>query len=301
MTMRRLASFIMADQLRATTVVLGFAALALVFPPLMLLSGAALMLVTARLGVGSGLALLGLSTLASLALSQLVTGQLWAGLLFSLLQWAPAFVLALILRYTVSLDRTLLSAVALGLAGLALLYLWGPDLTPYWREIVEDYLRPALEQAELPAENLDQTLAKVVQLMSGAVIASMLVSHTLSLLLARWWQSLLYKPGGFREEFLGLRLGRVAAALSLLLFAGALLSQSPAMTALAIVALVMFLFQGLAIVHNLSARTANPMLWLIGAYVLLMLALPQMTAALSAMGVLDNFVDIRSRLPAPPR
>lgn len=299
--MHKLASFIMAGQLQATTVVVGLAVLALVFPPLMLASGAALMLVTARLGGGSGLTLLGLSTLAAVALSQLVSGQPWPGLLFSVLQWVPGFVLALILRVTVSLDRTLQAAVALGIGALALLYLWGPDLTPYWREIVEGYLRPALEQAELPAETLDQTLSKVVQLMSGAVIASMLVSHTLSLLLARWWQSLLYHPGGFREEFLGLRLGRVAAALSLLLFAGALLSQAPAITALAIVGLVIFFFQGLAIVHNLSARTANPMLWLIGAYVLLMLALPQMMAALSAMGVLDNFVDIRSRLPAPPR
>ncbi len=299
--MHRLASFIMAGRLQATTAVVGFAVLALVFPPLMLASGAALMLVTARLGAASGVTLLGLSTLAAVILSQLVAGQPWLGALFATLQWAPGLVLALILRFTVSLDRTLQSAIALGLGALTVLQLWGPDLTPYWREVVEGLLRPALEQAELPAGTLDQTLDRVVRLMSGAVIASMLVSHTLSLLLARWWQSLLYNPGGFREEFLGLRLGRVPAALALALFALALLGHAPMLTALAIVGLVVFFFQGLAIVHNLSARTANPMLWLIGAYVLLMLALPQMMAALSAMGVLDNFVDIRSRLPAPPR
>lgn len=299
--MHRLASFIMAGQLRATTAVVGFAVLALLFPPLMLASGAALMLVTARLGAVSGLTLLGLSTLVAVILSQLVIGQPWLGALFGLLQWAPGFVLAMILRHTVSLDRTLQSAIGLGVGALALLQLGGPDLTPYWREIVEAYLRPALERAELPTESLDQTLTQVVQLMSGAVIASMLVSHTLSLLLARWWQSLLYNPGGFREEFMGLRLGRVPAAIALALFVFALFSQAPVLTALAIVALVVFLFQGLAIVHNLSARAANPMLWLIAAYVLLMLALPQMMAALSAIGVLDNFVDIRSRLPAPPR
>lgn len=294
--MSKLASYTMAGPVQATTVVVAFASLAIIFPPLMLVSNASLALVNLRLGARQGSSVLGLSILAMALLSFAATGSVWAGLAFSLLQWLPLFALALVLRYTVSLRNAFEFGIILGL--LALLVLQGlmPDLSAYWTEMLDAYLRPAMVRAEFPAEQIDTIFAEAAQLMTGSVIASMLLTMALSLLLARWWQAVLYNPGGFREEFVNLRLGYPAAGLGLTFFIGAIATESPLIIQLAIVSLVVFFLQGIAIVHNLSARTRNPMVWLIGAYVLLVLAMPQMMIGLSLLGVVDSFVNIRLRL-----
>jgi len=289
----------MAGRWQAVATVVGLALLGFVFPPLVVFSGGALALVTLRLGAAAGVAVLGAATLVVTAIIALTTGQAWAGLLFALLQWAPVVPLALVLRYKASLGTTLAVAIALGLIGLLLLYALGPDLAPYWRELLETLLKAPLEQGGLSAEEVRQTLDNAVQVMTGSVVASMLVVYTLCLFTGRWWQAILYNPGGFGKEFRGLRLGRAAAVIALLLFAGAVVSDAHQGTELAMVGLSLFFLQGLAVLHELSRRTGRPMLWLGGAYVVLVLALPQMLAVLTALGVLDNFVDLRARLGGP--
>ncbi len=296
--MNKLASYIMAGPLQATTTVVAFASLAIIFPPLMLVSNASLALVNMRLGVRQGMSVLGLSVLVMALLSFAATRSVWAGLAFSLLQWAPLLILAFVLRYTVSLRTTFEVAIVIGLLALLILGSLVPDLTAYWTEMLDVYLRPAMVRAELSAEQIDTLFAEAARLMTGSVIASMLLTMALSLLLARWWQALLYNPGGFREEFVNLRLGYPAAGLGVTFFIGAIATESPFIIQLAIVSLVVFFLQGIAIIHNLSARTRNPLIWLVVAYVLLVLAMPQMMIGLSALGVVDSFVNIRSRLGA---
>lgn len=297
--MRRLATFVMAGQWQAVTSVVGFALLAFVFPPLIVFSGGALALVTLRVGAGAGVTVLVAASVVIAALIALLTGQLWVGVLFALLQWAPVVPLALVLRYTASLGTSLAAAIGLGLSGLLLLYALAPDLTPYWRELLEALLKAPLQDSGLSAGDVGQVLDNAVQVMTGSVIASMLVVYTLSLFTGRWWQAVLYNPGGFGREFRALRLGRPAAAMALLLFAGAVVSDAHQATELAMVGLSLFFLQGLAVLHELSRRTDRPMLWLGAAYVVLVLALPQMLAVLTALGVLDNLVDLRARLGGP--
>ncbi len=304
--MHKLASYIMSGRLRAITVVVGFAVLALILPPFALISGAALALVTLRTGPAEGLTILGLSSLAmallGLAMALLglgLLGQFWTGLAYSLFQWAPLLVLALVLRYTVSLATTFQVAIALGLLALFGAHYTSPDLPGYWESLLDQYLRPAMIQAEIPTESIDATLHQAAQYMTGSFVASMLLSMVFMLLLARWWQALLYNPGGFREEFTNLNLGYPAALLALGLFITAILSDATLMTELALVSLVMFFLQGVAIVHNLSAKSKNPAIWLIGFYALLIVVLPQMLAAVCVLGLIDTFTNIRARLKGP--
>ncbi len=294
--MNKLASYIMAGRLQATTAVVAFASLAIIFPPLMLLSNASLALVNLRLGVRQGLSVMGISILVMAILSFAATKSIWAGLAFSLLQWIPLFALALVLRYTVSLRTAFEVGIVLSLIALLVLQALVPDLNAYWTNMLDAFLRPAMVRAEFTAEQIDTIFAEAAQLMTGSVIASMLLTMALSLLLARWWQAMLYNPGGFREEFVNLRLGYPAAALGLTFFVGAIATESSLIAQLAIVSLVVFFLQGIAIIHYLSARTRNPLIWLVGTYVLLALAMPQMMTGLAALGVIDSFVDIRARL-----
>lgn len=128
----------MAGRLQATTAVVGFAVLALIIPPFTLFSGAALALVTLRLGVTQGFAVLGLSTLVMLLLSLVIVGHAWTGVAYSLLQWLPLIFLALVLRQTVSLSLTLQVAIAFGLMTILGVHLVIPDATGYWKELLDE-------------------------------------------------------------------------------------------------------------------------------------------------------------------
>ena len=285
----------MAGQLQATTTVVGFAVLALIFPPLALFSGAALALVTLRLGLVHGFTVLGLSTSVMLLISLVVFGQAWTGLVYSLLQWLPLIVLALILRQSVSLSLTLQVAIALGLAVVCSVHLAVPDVAEYWKELLDEFLRPTMIQAQIPADSIDTAFNKAAQLMTGTFISSMLLSFSLVLMMARWWQALLYNPGGFRNEFLNLRLGYPAAITGIALFVAAILSNTILTTELAMVGLTLFFLQGVAIVHSVARKMKNPILWLIGFYVILIFAPIQMLAAVCVLGVIDTFANFRTR------
>jgi hypothetical protein len=294
--MQKLATYIMSGRLQATTAVVGFAILAFPLPPFALFSGAALALVTLRLGAVYGLTILAYSALVMGLMSLIALGQAWTGAAYSLLHWLPLTALALVLRYTVLLGLTLQVVIGLGVLAVLVAHLISPDLTEYWTSLLDKYLRPAMIQAEMPAETVDEVLHKVAHFMTGSFVASMQLSMALALFLARWWQALLYNPGGFRDEFLQLRLGYPAALVGLGLFAMAVLTNSTVMVELAVVGLLMFLLQGIAIVHSLCARTKTPAMWLIGFYIVLILALLRMLLAVCALGVVDNFVNIRTRL-----
>ena len=130
---------------------------------------------------------------------------------------------------------------------------------------------------------------------SAAALSSVLAS----LLLARWWQALLYNPGGFREEFHALRMGRRSSLVALVLFGAGLFGGGmleALATNLALVAVMLFLFQGLATAHGLAGKLKLATGWLVALYAVLILAPPQMVVVLSALGFADAWVDFRGRV-----
>lgn len=151
-------------------------------------------------------------------------------------------------------------------------------------------------QAQIPVESIDSVFDTAAQLMTGTFVSSMLLSLSLVLIIARWWQALLYNPGGFGEEFINLRLGYPAAIIGSGLFVLAVLSNKNLITELAMVSLALFFLQGIAIVHNIARKMKNPIMWLVGFYAIFLLALLQTLAGICALGVIDTFADFRSRV-----
>lgn len=146
--------------------------------------------------------------------------------------------------------------------------------------------------------DLERQIAEVSRLMTGMTAAFVLLGVVLSLALARWWQSTLYHPGGFREEFQALHLGAnagwAAAAVAVLgLITGGQVAELA--TNLYPVVVVLFLFQGLALAHGVIAQLGAHSGWLFGLYALLLI-LPQALLLVSAAGFVDNWFDFRARL-----
>ena len=72
------------------------------------------------------------------------------------------------------------------------------------------------------------------QTMWGALAALSLATVFGSLLLGRWWQSLLDTPGTFGVDYRQLRLGRALGVATTVLFIAALLSDSALIASLAL-------------------------------------------------------------------
>jgi hypothetical protein len=303
--MRALAAYIMRGRIQALLVAAAFAVGSLILPPFSYFSGAAVSLVTLRLGAAQGLqVVIGATLVAGLVLG-LLTGSPLAGFGFVLVLWLPLWLLSQIWRITVSLPITLLALAGWAVVILAVIYGLVDNPANWWQQHLDKGLQPMLESAGVKADSEEgrHLVLTMSALMTGIVTASYILSLAVCLLIARWWQAMLYNPGGFRQEFHALRLGRLAGGIILVLLVLASL-QAGLVTTLArdmlMVMLSLSLLPGLALVHYLVAWRKASIGWLIVMYGLLLFALPQTGAVLTMLAFADVGLNIRARLQAKP-
>jgi len=297
--MRFLANTIMRGPMAAILVTSVAAMLGLLLPPLGYISAAAVALVTLRLGLAEAAKVVGGSIVATAVLGGLLLGNPMAPLAFLLVLWLPLVVTAWSLRRTADLARSLLLAGLFGVMVVFGFHAGVDDPAGWWRELLYRMVeQTTAEQQEVLRPLLDD----MAGLMTGMVAAAATFGVALSLFLARWWQAALYNPGGFRSEFHALRLGRAATGVTLVLLLAAWM-QLPGLamlTDLLPLALLLHLLQGVALVHGLVARTGANVGWLVAMYVMLLLpmVMTQIALTLAVAGMVDNWMDFRTRLAA---
>ncbi len=297
--MRALASFVMRGPGQAVLVAAGFAALSLAVPPLSYLSAAVLALVTLRNGPKDGALVLVAAAAVLAGMGLLSVGVPWVGLSVGLMLWLPVWLLSLTLRASVSLALAFQAAAVLGACVVLGTHIVVAEPVAAWRDLLEGYFAPLLREAGVA--DVERALAAMAELMTGVAAAALVSSYLVSLLLARWWQAMLYNPGGFQQEFHELRLGQAMAGVTLLVFAAAWLFEGGGARVardLGSVAIAVYLFQGLAVVHGLVKLLKAHVAWLVGMYVLGVVALPQVSTLISGLGLLDTWVDVRRRVQA---
>lgn len=299
--MKPLATFIMRGPSQAALVAAVTALLSVLVAPLALLSAGAVGLVMLRAGPTHTLSVVGIGTLALGAFSWLALGSPWPALGVLLALWIPVIRLALILRATRSLSLVVQVAGALVILGLLIALLAMGDATATWLQVLEPF-RIALVTDGILSEADSQTLFEAVApWMSGAFAAALLAQLLFGLFIARWWQALLYNPGGFGEEFRTLRLGRVYGVVALLLLVSLpFVGGVGILASLLLVIGVLLFLQGLAVAHQIRLNKQAHSAWLVGLYVLVVLFMPQSILLLGSVGLVDVWVDIRARI-APIR
>jgi len=281
---------------QAALVAAALAVLSLLLPPVLLLSGAAIALVTLRLGLQQGLLVLAISTVGGGVLAWLALDTATSVIWLALIYWTPLVGLAMALRLSISLAATLRYAVVLGAIAVAGFYLVLGDPAAWWNAIIQEIIGKLATAGVADDHTLDQfakLFAAWAPLFPGQVVSSMLGSLLVALLLARWWQALLYNPGGFASEFYELRLGKPLALVMIVLLGLSLLWAVPFIVNLALVLGVIYVLQGVAVVHALIAKIGLSKAWLVGFYILLLVALLQLVMVL---GTLDAWIDFRARI-----
>ncbi|AGA34895.1 membrane protein, putative [Thioalkalivibrio nitratireducens DSM 14787] len=297
--MRVLADFAMQGRWRAVGSVAALGALGVFVPPVAILSGAVVGLVALRLGIGQALFVAGFGSLfLGAVVFALTGGSPLVGVFAGLAQWLPVAAMGEVLRQSVSWRVTLSVAAVVAGALVLTARLVVPDLESAWVAVGVQMLAPFIEANGTQAEDLEGVLVQVAPFLTGLLAGIFLLSMVLSLVIARYWQALLYNPGAFGTEFRALQLGPgPALAMVGLALAGQLLA-TPLALELAFILAVLFFLQGLAVMHGLTHARSMNAFWLVGLYVLLVLALPQMFLLITALGAVDGVTRLRERLAA---
>lgn len=291
-----MAAFIMSGPLQAIGFALGFAMLAMFLPFLGLLSNAAIGLVTLRMGWQRGAMIAAVVSLGLGLVALLLQGNVLGSLFSSLVQSLLIVGFALYLARSASWAALIQAIFGLAAVLVVFFHLSVADPVSFWKNALQALVDWDQLQASLVDVNLDDLLNQVAKQMTGLFAASMGLVMTLSLMLARHWQAVLYNPGGFKEEMYGLRLHKFAALGLSALIILALFNHTAWLIDLILVGLGMFLFQGIALIHSVRAQLKVHRAWLLALYLPLALLPVQTSLLVAVVGMVDTFADFRAYL-----
>jgi hypothetical protein len=277
--MRGLAEFVMRGRWQALAVAVTGSVLVVAAP----LSAAAVALVTMGRGVRDGAWVVLWALLPALILGW-VSGDYGTGWLL-----LSVFVGAAVLAQTVSLSLALLAVVPVSaLGGLALLT-FNAGFLDTLLSLFDAWIE-ALQAGDNPLEMVRPTMGQVAGLMAvgNALMASLCV------LLGRYWQSELYKPGAFGEEFRALKLPSVwVVVLVVVTVVGAMSSgEWAAWSALAGIPVTVC---GFALLHSIARERKLGRGFLTVSYILWAFVDVLKVGVLVAV-LLDAFIDLGRRV-----
>ena len=283
--MRAIAEYIMRGRMQATLVVVGCAALPLLF----WLSAAAGCLVFLRRGLNDAFGIVSWALLPALFWWYFGDPRIFMVLVGSL-------GLAMVLRASESWVRVLLVSIALGVV-------YAVVLGAVFREPIEamsqelQKLLPTMLSGlyeQMSVEERARLGALIPPVLNGLIAALLQVVSVLTLILGRYWQALLYNPGGFGREFRAVRLPLVPALLLLVcMLVGP--NFGPQMAMLTPLCSVPLVFAGLALIHGLVAEKRLARFWLVGMYITLLVFMQLIYPLLVVIAIVDSLIDFRGR------
>lgn len=278
--MRAVAEFVMRGRSQA----IGFAVIAGSLPLLQWLATAAVSLVVLRRGPVEGGFVLLWAMLPMLLLFYLAGDVTPVVMLFG------TVVMAYVLRATVSWELTLLTSVVVAVISVFIVELTASGVLD---QIVE-FLQKL--QAEVAAQNQAEVVIPGAAETRSMVLAVLNMGYAISmigfLVLARWWQSMLYNPGGFQLEFHQVKLSPVVAGG--LVIAVLLAFSIEPLNRLVQVLTVPLIISGLALLHwTIKAKQLTGG-WLVSAYIMIIFL--QLYPVLVFVALLDSWFDLRSKI-----
>lgn len=288
--MRALAEFIMRGRAQAA-----FVALLGAFVPL--LSPGTVALVSLRRGGWDGFYVVAWAMLPVIVMTVLSPETL-PMTFYSLCVLVAVIGGALVLRSLTAWPASVMGLLVLSATGGLV---FGMSFQDFNSQLVAD-LNQAQEQARAQLEQNGTELAdKIVitpTLVSGFVATMVAFNALAGLILGRWWQALLYNPGGFREEFHQFRLSKTQALVCFGIAAICVTRPNWLFWGL-LAALPLFLVCA-AVVHNRVYARKMGFPWLVLFYLLAFFQ--PVFLVMLAIGFTDSWLDYRRRIgPQAPQ
>lgn len=203
----------------------------------------------------------------------------------------PAFLLAKLLTATRSLTLSMQVSLIAALAVMLVFQLAVPDEAAFWQPYLDNMVAVF---AELGVQ-MDTTplTANVITL---SVVLSNLLLFCAGMLIGYWWYR--QQPGDTTNfgEFRNMTYGRVIALTMGLAFLLAFVTDATWLQNIAFIMFVMFMVQGLAIVHWLHGAEILPGFAVVSVYVLLPILHVVPVTLLALLGYTDAWVEFRRRM-----
>ena len=287
--MKTLGNYLLKSRLHAVLSISALTLLSVFISPLSyFISGAPMGLVTLRKGPVIGLQVAS-GCLLLIALLALALGvQPGIPVAFMVSVWLPVLLCASVLRRSQSQGLAILCAGTIGVFFTAYIYFIIEDLQDWWRGWFMRWKDNVA--SDQTVQQLEQVYEFISPLLSLFIVSGFVISLITTLLLARWWQAALFNPGGFRKEFYALRLPRsllfpTLAGLLALLFAPG--NGSTAIRDVVVIMLILYLFQGLSVIHGYVHARLRSKIWLTGLYVTFFLLPHALLLLVSGVGLVN--------------
>lgn len=273
--MRGLAEYAMHGRRQAIIVVV----LTGLFPLVYCLSAAVVGLVNLRKNATEGLIIL--------LWSLLPAALLWmAGDNTPMVLMLSITILAQTLKYFESWSKVAMMGTVLGIL-IQLSLVWQEAYVVQLTSIVEEIIFIQQSQGVI----VDYSANELVSLLLGFYGAYHFATIIMCLILARWWQAVLYNPGGFKTEFHQLRL-EPGFAILLTGFIFAALAGVPPLSNWLLIMLIPPLLGGLALMHYLVAFKKLGLIGVIMVYFLALFVSPMVIF----LGLIDSIINFRKRI-----
>ncbi|UZP74046.1 hypothetical protein E0F26_04505 [Candidatus Paraluminiphilus aquimaris] len=281
--MRGLAEFIMRGRWQALAVAVLGSVLVIAAP----MSAAAIALVTMAQGMRNGTWVALWALLPALLLGW-VSGDYGTGFLL-----LSVYVGAVVLAQTLSLSLALIAIIPVSAVGGFVLLTFNTAFLEAMLSMLDAWIAALQSESPETGDSLS-ALRPTANQVAGLMATGNAFLASLSLLLGRYWQSALFKPGAFGEEFRALKLpGALTALLVLVAMAGALSgSETAAWSALAGIPVTL---AGFGLFHHIAKRQQLGGTFLTIGYVLWVIVDGLKVGVLLAV-LLDAFLDLGRRV-----
>lgn len=269
------------------------ALLSLIMPPVSVVSSASVALVTLRRGALEGLYVVVCSSVAAGLLGFFLLGSYQFALLYGMVLWVPVWLISIILREGRHLSLAVEIAVLIGILGVVGFYLYDTESATMWKNILSQMV-----PANAPVEDIQRTLNILSHYMTGIVAAGTVFGLLFGLFLGRWWQSVLYNPGGFRQEFLSLStqprltIGSIVVVVIALLSSGVI---SEIFWNITILLFVLYTFIGAAVLHAVFASMKMSR-YIVPMFYLTLFLIPHAMLPVALVGLGDTWLNLRSKI-----
>ncbi len=265
-------------------------AITLLLPAPQLTSGAILVLLVLTDGLRLAVVKALVAAAALMATSLILGGSPTSLLLLMAATWVPALLLVKALVTVRSLTLTLQVSLIAAVVALLAFYLLVPDVAAFWQpylELMGEIIRQ--NGLELSAEILtaDVMTVSAVLVLWMLFVGALLLGYGLYRRLPTGTEAY----GRFRD----LNFGRVIAFTLALVSLLAFVIDAALLENLAFIIFVMFMLQGLAIVHWLHGEGILPLFAVISVYVLMPFLQVLLIMVLALIGYTDAWIGFRRR------
>lgn len=272
--------------------------------------------ITLQKGAGEGALFMTAATLPMVVLLALTAVSpelgvspllIWVSLTLTVICSVITWGAAVMLLRQMTWSSILQFAALLGVMAVSVLHLGFPDISDWWSDKMVYLAKAILKSSSVMMGAMqdnaimlsDNQLAEIngfKTIMSGMVVAMVLMQSLLTVVIARWWQAATFAPGMLKRELHHIRLSQLAGVLFVLSLVLANQGSSVMLDSMPVIYLL-FVCAGLSVIHYFFSlmESKTRLFWIALMYVLL-LYVPVFGKLVSLVGLLDVWLDLRRRL-----